>query len=157
MNKLWRNTILVGIAIGILNIAHYLLSTRMAGVKIPFGLYPGGVPFASLSLLTGKGLPGMLKAVLVLGIGIVIGSLISSVISKELTLNRFRKSKLNKQKIIRAAIGGFLMGTGIWMANGCIIKHALSGIPGLMLSSMTALIGILAGIWTANKIEEKYS
>ncbi len=47
------------------------------------------------------------------------------------------------------------MGIGIWMANGCLIKHALTGTPALMISSFTALFGILAGIWTANKIREK--
>lgn len=157
MKKAWLITITVGIIIGLLNLAHFLVSTRVEGAEMPFGLFPGGVPFAFLLLITGQSLSGMLKAILVLGCGIVIGSLFSSLISKELTFERFRKSKLKKMKIVRASLGGLLMGIGIWMAGGCLIKHALTGTPGLMLSSITALLGISAGIWTANKVGEKYS
>lgn len=154
MKKIWRITIFVGLSIGVLNLIHFLLSTKVDGVEVPFGFFPGGVPFASLLFITGQKMSGMMKAILVLGLGIVIGSLVSSIMSKELTFKRFRKSKLQKIKVIQASLGGLLMAIGIWMANGCLIKHALTGTPGLMLSSITALFGILAGIWTANKIRE---
>lgn len=156
MKRIWQTTIIVGATIGALNLIHFILSTEVEGTKMPFGLFPGGVPFAFLTFVTGQDMSGMLKAILVLGFGIVIGSLVSSIMSNDLSLKRFRKSKLKKTKIIQASLGGLLMGIGIWMANGCLIKHALTGTPGLMISSMAALFGILAGIWTANKIGERY-
>ncbi len=155
MKKIWRITIFIGAIIGFLNLVHYLISTLVKEVEMPFGFFPGGFPFAFIKFITGQSLSGMMKAILVLGFGIVIGSLVSSIISKELTFERFRKSKLKKGKVLQAGIGGILMGIGIWMANGCLIKHALTGTPALMISSFTALFGILAGIWTANKIREK--
>lgn len=156
MKRIWQTTIIVGTAIGALNLIHFILSTEVEGTKMSFGLFPGGVPFAFLTFMNGQGMSGMLKAILVLGLGIVIGSLVSSIMSNNLSLKSFRKSKLKKTKIIQASLGGLLVGIGIWMANGCLIKHALTGTPGLMLSSMTALFGIFAGIWTANKIGERY-
>lgn len=156
MKKTWRITIFVGVIIGFLNLVHYLISTRVREVEMPFGFFPGGVPYAFLLFITGQSMSGMMKAILVLGLGIVIGSLASSIMSKELTFESFRKSKLERVKIVQALSGGLLMGIGVWMANGCLIKHALTGTPALMLSSLTALFGILAGIWTANMISEKY-
>ncbi len=155
MKKSWSIAIFIGMIIGFLNLVHYLISTSVEGVEIPFGFFPGGFPSAFVRFITGQSLSGMMKAILVLGFGIVIGSLVSSIISKELTFKRFRKSKLTKQKVLQAGIGGILMGIGIWMAEGCLIKHALTGTPALMLSSFTTLFGILLGIWAANKIREK--
>jgi len=148
-------TILIGVAIGALNSAHYYTTQQMAGIEMPFGLFPGGFPIAVYLGLTGMALSPALVAMLVLGFGIMSGSMLSAYLSGELVFTSFRKKKLSIVKAVRAGIGGTLMGIGTWMANGCLVKHTLSGMPGLMLSSFVTLVGIVAGIWISALIEEK--
>jgi len=148
--------IVVGTAIGALNLAHYFTTQQMSGVEAPFGLFPGGFPVATFLGLSGKGLSPDLVAMLVLGIGILAGSMLSARLSGDLTLSKLKAKKLSAAKLRRAALGGVLMGVGVWMAQGCLIKHTLSGAPGLMLSSFTTLAGIVAGIWLSAQVEERW-
>ena len=142
-------TLLVGAVIGALNLAHYSVTGRMDGVATPFGLFPGGFPVATMLGVSGRGSTPDLPAMIVLGLGILAGALISARSSGELTLERVRRKRLSGRKALRAAAGGGLMGAGTWMAQGCLIKHTLSGAPGLMLSSFVTLGGIVVGIWAS--------
>lgn len=156
MKKTLATTVVIGVLIGALNLAHYFVSAQISGVETPFGLFPGGFPIAFLQVMTGKKLSPELLAIFILGIGILAGAAISARLSGELTIAKFKARKLTKSKIARATAGGALMGAGIWMAQGCIIKHALSGIPGLMLSSLLTVAGIVAGIWISAKVAERF-
>ena len=142
----------VGAAVGALNLAHYELTSRMAGFEVPFGLFPGGVPVASLWALTGRGLSRQMVAVLVLGAGILAGAAFAAWRSGELSLAHWRAEPLTPRTTGQAIAAGLLMGSGIWMAQGCLIKHALSGVPGLMLSSWLTVAGIAGGLWLAAKL-----
>ncbi len=157
MKKAILGAVVVGVAIGALNVAHYFTTKQISGVETPFGLFPGGFPVATFLGLAGKGLSPDLVAMLVLGVGILGGSLLSARLSGDLTLSKFKAKKLSAGKLRRAGLGGLLMGAGVWMAQGCLIKHTLSGAPGLMLSSFTTLAGIIAGIWLSAQIEERCS
>ncbi len=157
MKKAVLGTIAVGVAIGVLNLAHYYTTKQMSGVETPFGLFPGGFPVAAFLGLSGEGLSPDLVAMLVLGVGILAGSTLSACLSGDLTRSKFKAKKLSAGKLCRAALGGVLMGAGTWMAQGCLIKHTLSGAPGLMLSSFTTLAGIIAGIWLSAQIEERWA
>ncbi len=106
MKKSWFTALFIGIIIGSLNLVHYLISTLVKEVQMPLGFFPGGFPFAFIKFITGQGLSGIMKAILVLGFGIIIGSLVSSIMSKELTFEHFRKSRLKKEKVFQAGIGG---------------------------------------------------
>jgi hypothetical protein len=139
-----------------LNLTHYFVSTQISGVETPFGLFPGGFPVALLQAVAGKKLSPELLVILVLGLGILAGAAISARLSGELSLAKFKSKKLTKDKVIRAAVGGVLMGAGIWMAQGCLIKHTLSGTPGLMLSSILTVMGIIVGIWISTKVAERF-
>ncbi len=156
MKKAISSAAVVGAAIGALNLAHYYTTKQMSGVDTPFGLFPGGFPVATFLGLSGKGLSPDLVVMLVLGIGILAGSMLSARLSGDLTLPKFKAKKLNAAKLRRAVTGGVLMGAGTWMAQGCLIKHTLSGAPGLMLSSFATLAGIVAGIWLSAQIEERW-
>ncbi len=156
MKKALATTVAIGALIGTLNLTHYFVSAQISGVEIPFGLFPGGFPVALLQAVAGKKLSPELLTILVLGLGILAGAAISARLSGELSLAKFKSRKLTKGKVVRAAVGGVLMGAGIWMAQGCLIKHALSGTPGLMISSLLALAGIVAGIWLSAKSEERF-
>ncbi len=41
-----------------------------------------------------------------------------------------------------------LMGVGAGIAGGCNIGHGLTGVPLLGLSSLTATLSIVLGVWT---------
>ncbi len=155
MKKTILGAVVVGVAIGVLNLAHYFTTKQLPGVETPFGLFPGGFPVATVLGLSGKGLSPDLVAMLVLGIGILAGSTLSARLSGDLTLSKLKAKKLPAGKLRRAVLGGVLMGAGVWMAHGCLIKHTLSGAPGLMLSSFTTLAGIAAGIWLSAQVEER--
>ncbi len=157
MKKAILGAVVVGVAIGVLNLAHYFTTQQMSGVETPFGLFPGGFPVATVLGLLGKGLSPDFLAMLVLGVGILAGSLLSARLSGDLTLSKFKAKKLSAGKFRRAGLGGLLMGVGVWMAQGCLIKHTLSGAPGLMLSSFTTLAAIVAGIWLSSQVEERCS
>ncbi len=157
MKKAVLATIAVGVVIGALNLAHYFTTKQMPGVETPFGLYPGGFPVATFLGLSGKGLSPDLVVMFVLGIGILAGSMLSARLSGDLTLSKFKAKKLSAGKLRQAALGGVLMAAGVWMAQGCLIKHTLSGAPGLMLSSFTTLAGIVAGIWFCAQVEERWT
>ncbi len=156
MKKAILGAVVVGAAIGALNLAHYFTTMQISGVETPFGLFPGGFPVAVLLGLSGRGLSPELVAMLVLGVGILAGSMLSALLSGDLTFSKFKARKLSATKLRRAALGGILMGSGVWMAQGCLIKHTLSGVPGLMLSSFTTLVGIAAGIWLCSQVEERW-
>ena len=94
--------------------------------------------------------------ILILGLGILAGAALSAHLSGELTLAKFKSRKLTKRKVARATVGGVFMGAGIWMAQGCLIKHTLSGTPGLMLSSLLTVMGIVVGIWISTKVAERF-
>lgn len=157
MKKAVLRAVVVGGAIGVLNLAHYYATTQMPGVAIPFGLFPGGFPVAVFLGLSGKGLSPDLVVMLVLGLGILAGSMLSARLSGDLTLPKFKAKELPAGKLRRAVIGGVLMGAGTWMAQGCLIKHTLSGAPGLMLSSFATLAGVVAGIWVSAQVEERWA
>jgi uncharacterized membrane protein YedE/YeeE len=156
MKKALAATVAIGVLIGALNLAHYFVSACVQGVENPFGLFPGGFPVALLQTAAGKKLSPELVVIFILGLGILAGAAISARLSGELTLAKFKSKKLTKDKVIRAAVGGVLMGAGIWMAQGCLIKHALSGTPGLMLSSLLTVTGIVVGIWISTKVAERF-
>ncbi len=157
MKKTLLVAMVVGAAIGALNVAHYFTTKQMSSVETPFGLFPGGFPVATFMGLSRKGLTPDFVTMLVLGVGMLAGSIISARLSGDLTLAKFRAKKLSAAKLRRAVLGGVLMGVGTWMAHGCLVKHTLSGAPGLMLSSFTVLAGIAAGIWLSAQVEERCS
>jgi len=155
-------TLILGAVIGGLNLAHHYATAGLGGVGAPFGLYPGGFPVAlflgfSDSLgLSGDTLGPDLRAMMVLGVGIILGAMVSARQSGDLTLAKIGARALSRSKLLRAAAGGILMGAGTWMAQGCLVKHALSGAPALMLSSIVTLAGIVAGIALSAWADERW-
>ena len=156
MRKSLWTTLILGLAIGALNLAHYYATKGLSGVETPFGLFPGGFPVAVFLGFTGKNLSPDLQAMIGLGFGIVLGSMLSARLTGDLTLAKLRAKKLPRTKLLRAASGGILIGAGTWMAQGCLVKHTLSGAPGLMLSSFVTLAGIATGIALSASLDERW-
>lgn len=52
------------------------------------------------------------------------------------------------QRLLQALGGGLLMGVGAGVAGGCNIGYGLTGVPLFGLSSLTATLSIVLGVWT---------
>lgn len=155
-----KKIILGGLFIGALNLLFYLVVSPKIFAR-PTGLAIGGPLATSLAWLedsifgTNRIFSGIPPILWVLLPGIVVGAFASAIISRQSNWSSFWETKLKTRQIIKAGIGGILVGFGVMLANGCLIKHALSGLPGLSLESILTLVGIVIGIWWAMKIEIK--
>ena len=77
-------------------------------------------------------------------LGIILGSTISSLLTKE-----FSFLGTNLESIIKTAIGSVLMGIGAVWGQGCLIGNGLVGTAQFSLKSWWALLFIVIGIWSS--------
>lgn len=80
-------------------------------------------------------------------IGIIAGSFITSILSRE-----FHIVLPKGKQIIKAVIGSAFMGFGALIAQGCLMGNGLVGTAQLSLKAFTSLIFITLGIWVASYI-----
>ena len=78
-------------------------------------------------------------------IGLIFGSFISS-----FQLNEFMVKIPSMKDIIYFFSGGFLLGFGAILAQGCNFGHILGGIPELGISSFVAALFMILGNWIAS-------
>lgn len=74
-------------------------------------------------------------------LGVIVGSLIQSVMSRSFYWEGFR----NTQDTALHLVGAVLMGIGGVTAMGCTVGQGLSGLSTLGMTSLFAVLGILAG------------
>ena len=149
-NNPWLVPLLAGAAVGGLNLAHYLLSAYVPDT-VRFGIFPGGSVLLAPMWFTGK-LSPQFKAIIIFGLGVVAGSFAVSVATGKLSLRSFRESKLPKSALWKALLGGLLMGFGLLMSEGCLVRHTLTGLPTLQLSSIVSVAGMAIGMWGGIKL-----
>ena len=125
--KPWAAAAVVGAAIGALNLAHYAATFGIGGGATPFGIFPGGLSVGVALSAMGQRLSPSIVAMMILALGIVAGSALAAWRSGELAVARSWALPLPKRKALQAGAGGVLMGIGISMAQGCLVRHALSG------------------------------
>ncbi len=82
-------------------------------------------------------------------VGIVAGSLLSSHVTGQFSLKGFDKSADTPRYLIGAAC----MGVGGALAFGCSIGQGITGMSTLSYMSMVAFSGIIAGGWIALRVE----
>ena len=82
-------------------------------------------------------------------IGVILGSLIWSLVSRSFRIEWFADVK----DFINHVIGGILMGVGGILALGCTIGQAITGFSTLAVGSMLAFISIVAGSAMTMKIQ----
>ncbi|WP_350454242.1 YeeE/YedE family protein [Slackia heliotrinireducens] len=80
-------------------------------------------------------------------LGIVLGSLITTAASGELT-----PVMPDKTTALKMVIGGVLMGFGGVWGQGCLIANGLVGTAQFSLKSWYALVFLVAGIWLATRL-----
>ena len=81
--------------------------------------------------------------------GVILGSLLWSLISKSFRIEWFA----NKKDLITHVIGAVLMGFGGILAMGCTIGQGVTGVSTLALGSLIALVAIIAGSAITMKIQ----
>ncbi len=86
---------------------------------------------------------------LVAVLGVILGSLVWSLLSKSFRIEWFA----NLKDFTTHLIGGILMGTGGVLALGCTIGQGITGVSTLSAGSMLALISIIAGSAMTMKIQ----
>ena len=123
-----------GILIGLILTAGFVASNGVVGIT-------GGWMNISNWLTSGS----MLAWTGFIIFGILIGAMVSAIISKEF------KFRLPKEgfTLLKQFFGGLLMGFGAVTALGCNITNILGGVPQLSLHSILAGACIMFGSWIA--------
>jgi len=154
----WFKLILGGLGVGLLGLLFYFISPFWSSTGKPEVISVGG--FLANTIAWGEkvilrdnyllsGIPPILRYLI---LGIVLGSFIDSVLSRKLTWKRFNEQKIMKDDLPYDIGGGILIGFGVLLANGCVIKHLLAGVPGLDIASFVVVAGIIMGMWLGLKI-----
>jgi len=158
--KIW-SPYLVGAGIGILSWFTFLLSNKPIGCSTAFSRTSGMIEQA----FTGRSVkdmpyykkfPAVVDWEWMLVLGIIIGSMVSAMISGEFQLRlipslwmaRFGLSFF--LRFITALLGGIVIGIGARWAGGCTSGHGISGTMQLAVSSwIAAILFFISGILTA--------
>mgnify|MGYP005619218789 CR=1 FL=1 len=80
--------------------------------------------------------------------GVLLGALLSALVRREFSLQRFGTLR----EWLVTLSGAVLVGVGSVLAMGCTVGHGFSGIATLALGSFLALAAIVAGGATALKL-----
>lgn len=154
----WFKPIAGGLGVGMLALLFYFISPFWSSTGKPEVISVGG--FLANTIAWGEkvilrdnyllsGIPPILRYLI---LGIVLGSFIDSVLSRKLTWKGFNEQKIMKDDLPYDIGGGILIGFGVLLANGCVIKHLLAGVPGLDIASFVVVAGIIMGMWLGLKI-----
>lgn len=136
-----------------------ILAGLLIGLLIAAGWYATGVlgsdefdptPLASFTFVNPVGnslqyLMTFTGATINFGIATVGGVIVGSFIAAKATGVFRLESFVDANDMVRHIIGGALMGTGGIVAMGCTIGQGLTGISTLAVSSLIALLSIIAG------------
>lgn len=129
-----------GLVIGIIGLLAWLASAatgRMYGLSVTEPAYRYMRFFVF-------GQPDALNWATFMWIGIPFGSYISAKQHGE-----FKWRAPGPTRILQALLGGIVMGIGAAIAGGCTVGHSLTGASVLAMSSLTATLGIVFGVWSA--------
>ena len=80
-------------------------------------------------------------------VGIVVGSLVATVVAREFSI-----VLPDASTAVKMVIGGVLMGLGGVWGQGCLIANGLVGTAQLSLKSWYALVFLVLGIWMATRL-----
>lgn len=123
-------------AFAVLNVLMYLLMKKF---------WIGGSSF--LPLIGDLGPGNKFLFAFLVNVGLIIGSLLSSVLNKEFIFRLPKKSQMP-----RIMIGGFLIGVGVTLCPGTCTTAFVTGIPMLSASSFLSAAGIILGSYISYKI-----
>lgn len=145
-----RSDLISGVVIGLLIVAGWVATGWLGAddfepvpvTSLTF-IAPIGDTIQYAMIATGMSLRFGIAVVL----GVVVGSFISSLLSKQCCIEGFDSAR----GMPRYIIGGLLMGSGGALALGCSIGQGLTGLSTLSYSSAIATLAIVAGAYLAHK------
>lgn len=149
-----RNTVtlaivITGVSIGTLVVAGWWVTGWLAmdefSIQKPTSLTFAG-PLANSALYLTNGNTPQNSFGVALFFGLVIGSLLSALLSRS-----FRLQAPEPSSILRILTGGFMMGVGAIMAGGCNIGQGLTGMSTLSVASILAAVAIFVGMFAGVK------
>jgi uncharacterized membrane protein YedE/YeeE len=154
----WFKPIIGGLGVGLIGLVFYFISPMWSSTGKPEVVSVGGflantIAWGENAILTANyllsGIPPILRFFI---LGIVFGSFIDAVLSRDLTWKGFKDQRIFKEDLPYDIGGGLLIGFGVLLANGCVIKHLLAGVPGLDIASFVAVAGIIIGMRIGLKV-----
>jgi hypothetical protein len=134
------NWAVTGLAIGIVGVVAWPLSAltgRSFGLSVTEPVY-------TYVRFLGLGQMSALNWASFMGFGIPLGAYVAARAHRE-----FKWRAPGPQRTLQALGGGVVMGIGAAIAGGCNVGHSLTGVSTLSLTSITASVGIVAGVWSA--------
>jgi uncharacterized protein len=132
--------IVTGVAIGVIGVIAWVLSAETGR---PFGLSVTEPAYTYIRFL-GLGQWSALNWASFMWVGIPVGAFLAARRHRE-----FKWRVPAPQRTLQALGGGVVMGIGAAIAGGCNVGHSLTGVATLSLTSITASLGIVAGVWSA--------
>lgn len=88
------------------------------------------------------------KKTMILNIGVVLGSLIATLLASQFKIKRIK----NIKQVVTALVGGVMMGYGAKLAVGCNIGAFFSGIPSFSLHGWVFGVFVSLGVGLGIKI-----
>ncbi len=155
---------LVGAGIGILSWFTFLLSNKPIGCSTAFARTSGMIEQSLTGRLVAdlpyyQKFPAKIDWEWMFVLGIIIGSLVSALISGEFQLRLIPSVWMVRfgiavfPRFIAALAGGIVLGIGARWAGGCTSGHGISGTLQLAISSwIAAILFFISGILTARFI-----
>lgn len=149
------------VLLGVLATAHLAVFGRAWGVTGTFAVW-GAKLFRLIGIDTTKWAyfiahQGMGKSIVtpilqdggsIRNIGIIVGALLATLLASEFKIKKIK----NKKQLFAGIFGGFLMGAGARLANGCNVGALFSGLSALSLSGWVFAISLLIGAFIGSKI-----
>jgi hypothetical protein len=128
-----------GAVIGLIATAAWPISTltgRQYGLSVT-------EPIRSFALLLFEGDADVLSWASFMWVGLIAGAYVAARAHGE-----FAWRAPGPLRLLQALGGGVMMGTGAGIAGGCNIGYGLTGVPLFGLSSVTATVSIVLGVWS---------
>lgn len=163
--KEW-NMKISAIIIAILFVLLLLLTDKGWSATSPFGLWFGkllmmfGATPESLSQFTTRSTEFFSQSIFEYGtslqnFGIILGVVISLLLSRTFVTKFKAGFKINPKDFALFAVGGFIMGFGTRLSNGCNVGSLFTPIAELSLSGWLYLVFVVAGGFIGNIIMSK--
>jgi hypothetical protein len=132
----WRASYVVVAGFAVLNVVMYLLISKF---------WIGGSSF--LPMIGQLGPDSKFLFAFVVNLGVIVGSFIGAKVSGE-----FRLRGIRSRDILRAVLGGTLIGMGVTVCPGTCTTAFVTGMPMLSVSSFLSAAGIFIGAFIVHRI-----
>ena len=138
-----------GVILGIINVIFiFLLDSPLGVISVFYLVGRSGLRIFSSGSLNGIIVDEYLVSITVVALGIIFGSFLSGVLSKQFRLRK----KFSYRRGLSALLGGILMGYGAYIAGGCNIGALVGGVASFSLHGWIFAIFMCAGVYIGGRL-----